>query len=297
MIINGANTNTFSMAFANLHKNAGTAMTSEKIFSRRFDTLELSSFFKKFSNETENKSCVAEIRKMLSETESGDSAERMAKGITGYAYMEISLAREAMRTETNIFKFNYYSEERSYYQGLLNEADGNEAASISRQMPLYDDYEYICRENEPVDREKALQALANVQSRIDDLINDTKNENDKVDMQTYNKCAASFASAFGTENSSVALSEKDYNKLFGKLEATEEDYVQKCSERAKSLWKCYDNLKECLNKCIDRVRSGLNGEERVKVINTAFARAYGSSLEDITKLIEELQVTDETEQQ
>lgn len=295
MVINGTNTNTFSMAFANLHKSAGTTMTSGKIFSRRFDTLELSSFFKKFSNESENKSCVAEIRKMLSETESGESAERMAKGITGYAYMEISLAREAMRTETNIFKFNYYSEERSYYQSLLNEADGSEAASMSRQMPLYDDYEYVCRENEPVDRGKALQALANVQSRIDNLINDTKNENDKVDMQTYNMCAASFASAFGIENSSVALSENDYNKLFGKIEATEEDYIQKCSERAKSLWKCYDNLKECLSKSIDRMRSEPNGEERVKAINAAFSKAYGNSLEDIMNLVEELQMTNKAE--
>lgn len=295
MVIKGTNINTFSMAFANLHKNSSAAMTSGKLLTRRFDTLELSGFFKNFSNETENKSCVAEIKKMLSKTESSDSAELMAKGITGYAYMEISLGAEAMRTAANIFKFDYYSEEKSYYQSLLNEADGSVAASVSRQMPAHDGYEYVCNENEPVDHEKALQALANVQSRIDNLINETKNGSNKVDMQTYNKCAASFASAFGIDNSSVALSENDYNKLFGKMEVTEENYIQMCSEKRKSLEECLDNLEEHLSKSIDRIRSEPNGEERVKAINTAFSKAYGNSLEDIMKLIEELQLMEETE--
>ena len=123
MIINGAKMNTFSAAFTNLHKNSSAAMTSGKLLTRRFDTLELSSFFKDFSDETENKSRVAEIKKMLSETESPQSAEGMAKGITGYVYMLLSLGAEQMRTVENIYKFDCYSEEKSYYQGLLDEAD------------------------------------------------------------------------------------------------------------------------------------------------------------------------------
>ena len=295
MVINGTNKNTFSMTFANLHKNSSVAITSGKLLTRRFDTLELSSFFKNFSDETENKSSVAEIKKMLSETESAQSAEGMAKGITGYVYMLLSLGAEAARTADNIFKFGCYSEEKSYYQGLLDKADGKAAAGVSRKMPLHDGFEYVRNENEPIDREKVLQALANVQNRIDNLINETKKGSSRVDRQTYNKCAAAFASAFGVDNSSVALSEDDYNKLFGEMDVTEENYIQMCIEKKESLDKCYDNLEECLSKSIDRIRSEPNGEERVKAINTAFSKEYGNSLEDILKLIEELQMTEETE--
>lgn len=71
--------------------------------------------------------------------------------------------------------------------------------------------------------------------------------------------------------------------------------MEKSTYRVSVERKCYDNLKECLSKGINRVRSNLNGEERVKAINTAFSKAYGNSLEDIMKLIEELQMTEETE--
>lgn len=295
MVIKGTNTNTFSMAFANLHKNSNAAMTSGKLLTRRFDTLELSDFFKKISDENGSKSCTSEIKKMLSKTESYENAERLSKGMTGYAYMEISLVREAMRAETNIAKFNYYAEEKAYYQGLLNEADNNTTSASMHRIAAYDDYEYICKENETVDREKAMQALENVQSKINNLINDTQDSNSKTDMHTFNKCAASFTNAFGVENSNVVLSENDFNKLFGKVDATEEDYIQKYSEKAKGLWKCYDTLKECLNKSIDKIRSEINGIERVRTIESAFAKAYGNSIADVMELINELQLTDETE--
>lgn len=80
------------------------------------------------------------------------------------------------------------------------------------------------------------------------------------------------------------------------MEVTEENYIQMCSEKKESLRKCYDNLEECLSKSIDRIRSEPNGEERVKAINIAFSKAYGNSLEDIMKLIEELQIKEDTEE-
>ena len=162
-------------------------------------------------------------------------------------------------------------------------------------MPAHDGYEYVRNENEPIDREKVLKALANVQNRIDNLINKTKKGSSRVDMKTYNKCAAAFASAFGIDNSSVALSEDDYNKLFGEMDVTEENYIQMCKEKRESLSNAYDNLEKCLSKSIDRIRSEPNGEERVKAIKNAFPKAYGRSFEDILELIEELQMVDETE--
>ena len=295
MVINGTYANTFSAKFANLSKQVRTSVISGKVLSRRFDTLELSDFFKKFSDENGSKSCITEIKKMLSKTESYENAERLSNGMTGYAYMEVSLVREAMRSETNIAKFNYYSEEKAYYQSLLNEADSHTTSGSMHKIAAYDDYEYICKGNETVDREKAMQALENVQNKINNLINDTQNNNGKTDMHTFNKCAASFTNAFGVENSNVVLSESNFNKLFGKVEATEEDYVQKYSEKAKGLWKCYDTLKECLSKSIDKIRSEINGEERVKAIKSAFAKAYGTSLADVMNLISELQSMEETE--
>lgn len=295
MVINGTYANTFSAKFSNLSKQVGTSAISGKVLSRRFDTLELSGFFKKFSDENGSKSCMTEIKKMLSKTESYENSERLSKGMTGYAYMEVSLVREAMRAETNIAKFNYYAEEKAYYQGLLNETDGHTSSGSMRHIAAYDDYEYICKENETVDREKAMQALENVQNKINNLINDTQNDNSKTDMHTFNKCATSFTNAFGVENSNVVLSESNFNKLFGKVEATEEDYVQKYSEKAKGLWECYNTLKECLSKSIDKIRSEVNGVERVKAIESAFTKAYGNSIDDVMELINELQLTDETE--
>lgn len=295
MVVNRANLTGFTVASANLQKKAAAFTVSGKASLRKFDTLELSSFFKSFSYENKNKSCAAEIQKMLSETQSNDNAECMSKGIAGYSYMSVSAAREAMRAETNISKFNYYSEEKAYYQSLLNKADGNTTSNAVRQVAAYDDYKYICRENEPVDREKAIQALENVQNRIDCLVNDAQNENSRTDMQTFNKCAASFTKTFGVENSTFTLSESDFNKLFGKVEATEENYIQKYSEKAKGLWKYYNSLEECLNRSIDKIRFEINGEEKAKSIKNAFAEAYGNSFADIMDLINVLQLTDETE--
>lgn len=294
MIISGANTNTFFSSIG-LQRSASVTAASKSLFSKRLDILELSDLFNKFSDVGTNKSRTAEIQKMLARSEN-DNAKNMADGITGYAYMEISLVREAMRAETNIARFNYYSEEKAYYQSLLDEADGNTAADTSRQIPAYDDYEYICKENEPVDREKALQALANVQNRIDSLINDTQEtERLKTDIQTYNKCANSFSEEFDADSSEFVLTDDDYSKLFGKIEADEENYVQKYSERANNLWKCYDKLKERMNSSIEKMLSRKGGEERTKAIKNALSQAYGNSLADIMDLIEELQMTKERE--
>lgn len=293
MLINGTNINTFFSPATGVQRKAAMTPAAQSLFTKRFDTFELSNFFKKFSNADENKSQVSEIREMLAKTEN-DNAKTMADGITGYAYMEISLVREAMKTETDIAKFNYYSEEKAYYQSLLDEADGVEMSA--RRTAMYDDYEYICKDNESVDREKAVQALVNVQSRIDGLINDTQETGySRTDIQTYNKCANSFAKAFSVDNSKVALSEDNYNKLFGKIEAAEENYIQKCSEKASSLWKCYDTLKEQMNKSIEKMRSESGGEERTKAIKSAFSQAYGNSLADIMDLISEMQLTAEAD--
>lgn len=284
MIINGTNINTFFSPATGMQGKAAAA-AAKGLFTKRSDTFELSNFFKKISNADENKSQAAEIQKMLAKTEN-NNAKTMADGVTGYAYMEISLVREAMKTETDLAKFNYYSEEKAYYQGLLDEADG------ARRTAMYDDYEYICKDNESVDREKALKALANVQSRIDSLINGTQETGgSRTDIQTYNRCASSFAKAFGVDNSKAALSEDNYNKLFGKIEATEENYIQKCSEKASSLWKCYDTLKEQMDNSIEKMRAESGGEERAKAVKNAFAQAYGNSLSDIMDLIDELQLT------
>ena len=79
------------------------------------------------------------------------------------------------------------------------------------------------------------------------------------------------------------------------MDVTEENYIQMCKEKRERLSNAYDNLEKCLSKSIDRIRSAPNGEERVKAINNAFPKAYGRSFEDILKLIEELQMVDETE--
>lgn len=293
MVVNRANLTGFTITPSNLQNKA--TVFSGKASLRRFDTLELSSFFKRVSDESKNKSCAAEIQKMLSSAQSNDNAECMSKGIAGYAYMAVSAAREAMRAEANIAKFNYYSEEKSYYQSLLNEADGNTTSNTARQAVAYDDYEYICRENEPVDREKAIQALENVQNRIDCLVNDAQIESGKTDMQTFNKCAVSFTKAFGVENPTFTLSESNFNKLFGKVEATEENYIQKYSDKAKGLWKYYNSLEECLSRSTDKIRFEISGGEKSKSIKNVFAEAYGNSFADIMDLINELQLTDETE--
>lgn len=55
------------------------------------------------------------IRKMLSETENAETAERYAKGIADYAYMEMALVGEALRTDNATFRFSNYSEQKEYF--------------------------------------------------------------------------------------------------------------------------------------------------------------------------------------
>lgn len=310
MIINGANLNNFSvsaMSAAGLHnrgsnteKSLGNAFANN--FARRFDSLELSNLFKKLSEGASSEDIsasgmAAQMRKMLSKTESKEDADSISKGMAGYAYMEIAIAGEAARAHANQYLYSRYSEERDYYQCLLDDPDGIAHSATDEYGTLTglyrDSYEYLCAEGTAFDREKAEQALANVQSKIDGLINEDRSG--RVDFKTYNKCAKAAANAFGGDSSELVLSEDSFNRLFGKQDVTEENFIQYCREREQSLYKLCDKLHEYRDNFMNNLRREKNGSERANAVENAFKEAYGNSFGDIAKLIEEMKL-DENEE-
>lgn len=269
MIIKGTVINTFgTMGFAP-KKKGNVFSATENPIARQFDTLELSDFFK--SSQGGEKA--SDIRKMLSETENKENAKLIAGGTVGFAYLDITLARETMHAMGNVVMYNCYAEEKSYYQGLL---DGK-----TDTVTANDNYKYICPESGEIDREQVIQALADVQSRIDALIN--AEYESKTDLETYNKCASSFAKAFGIDSSEIVLNEDSYDKLFGKIEADEETYLQKWEERAKSLQERHHALTKYRDIGLKKM-----SPQYADAVKKASAVSYGNSFEDILSFIAEL---------
>ncbi|MDE6593287.1 MAG: hypothetical protein K2K57_09535 [Oscillospiraceae bacterium] len=308
MIINGANLNNFfaaqtARAAVGVQKQGGNSETPlgsvlGNNFAKRFDRLEISDLFKQLasgasSEDISENSRAAEMRKMLSKTETAESAEKISKGAAGYAYMEMAAVKEAVSSKFKLYQYDSYSEERAYYNGLLAKSDGIAHSVKNKYGQVYENYEYICAEGSAVDREKVYQALVNVQKKIDDLINAEQESN--ADLKTFNDCANAAAKAFGIDSSELALDEDSFNKLFGKAEVTtEENFVKTYSEREKGLMALFRKLHECRDNFMKDVRSSENGKELTNAIGKAFTAAYGKSFTDIAKLIEKMK-TDEGE--
>lgn len=272
MIIKGTDINTFGTIGFAPQKKGNTFSAAANSFARRFDALELSESFKN----SHDAGKASDIRKMLSEAENKESTKLIADGAVGFAYLDITLARETLRASANVFRYSLYAEEKSYYQGLL---DGK-ADTVAKY-----DYKYICPENGDIDREQVTQALADVQSRIDALIN--AEYESKTDFETYNKCAGAFAKAFGIDSSELVLDEDSYDKLFGKIEADEETYLQKWEERAKSLQKRHHALTKYRDAGLKRMRP-----QYADAVKKASAVSYGNSFEDILSFIAKLDLTE-----
>ena len=312
MVINVANLNNFTASQAAhgalvVQKQGGSSGTPlgnalGNNFAKRFDRLEISDLFRRLANGVSSEEIAAsgiaangraaEMRKMLSKTETAESAERISNGAAGYAYMEIAAVKEAVSSKFKLYQYDSYCEERAYYNGLLEESDGIAHSVKNKYGQVYDNYEYICAEGSAVDRKKVGFAIANVQKKIDELINAEQESN--ADLKTFNDCANAAARAFGIDSSELALDEDGFNKLFGKAEVTEENFVKTYSEREKGLWALCRKLHECRYNFMKDVRSSENGKERANAVEKAFTSAYGKSFTDIAKLIEEMK-TDEDE--
>ena len=272
MIIKGTDINTFGTIGLAPQKKGGVFSAAENSFARRFDALELSENFKN----PHDGGKASDIRKMLSEAENKESAKLIADGSVGFAYLDITLARETLLASRNVVMYSCYAEEKSYYQGLL---DGK-----TDTVAKYD-YKYICPENGEFDREQVIQALADVQSRIDALIN--AEYESKTDFKTYNKCASAFAKAFGIDSSALVLDEDSYDKLFGKIEADEETYLRKWTERAASLRDHHHALSKLRDKAIEKMKP-----QYAEAVRKATAASYGNSFNDILSFIAKLDLTE-----
>ena len=271
MIIKGTDINTFGTIGLAPQKKGGVFSAAENSFARRFDALELSENFKN----PHDGGKASDIRKMLSESENKESTKLIADGAVGFAYLDITLARETLRASA-VAMYSCYVEEKSYYQGLL---DGK-----TDTVAKYD-YKYICPESGEFDREQVIQALADVQSRIDALIN--AEYESKTDFKTYNKCASAFAKAFGIDSSALVLDEDSYDKLFGKIEADEETFLQKWKERLESLRERHNALTKYRDAGLKRMRP-----QYADAVKRASAVSYGNSFEDILSFIAKLDLTE-----
>ena len=294
MIINGTNFNSaagIGLMNAAMQKKTNSNPISGIPFAKRFDTLVLSDLFKKYANTKESGADVSEIKKMLTETENKDRIDTVTEGIAGYTYMEKSLLRESALAKWNSFAFGRCTDEKAYYQSLLNEADGV-ATSASRPM-VQDYFEYKCPDGGEIDRDMVEKALANVQSRIDSFINNTQEKyglGNKTDIETFNKNAKAVSNAFGIDESELVLNEDSYNKMFGDLtDVTEENYIQKCEEKIKNISTYYHSLTKHMNDSLEKIRSESGGEKRAAAIEKAINElSFGNSYNDILSLIDEL---------
>lgn len=302
--VNGANLNSVCLnAAKTVFKPNGNASftANNSLFSKRFDTLEVSGFFKRISSAGNTGNQTDKIRKMLSETENAETAERYAKGIADYAYMEMALVGEALRTDNAAFRFSNYSEQKEYYLGLLDKADGISAGAdpacsnsnsiydrinaeneqLERENRIRNGYEYVPEADGIIDRAKTEQALNNVQQKIDQLIEDTKNSthSNKIDLGTYNKCANGFAEAFGADADELVLGESEYEKLFGTPDVTENDFLEKMNEKSEKLWSGYRNVKKQFEDCLERIRTETDeGKKLVENIRRALSDYEGNML-------------------
>lgn len=302
--VNGANLNSICInAAKTLSKpNGNSSFTANNsLFSKRFDTLELSGYFKRFSTVGNTENQTDKIRKMLSETENAETAERYAKGIADYAYIEMALVGEALRTENATFRFSNYSEQKEYYQSLLDKADGISAGAdpfcsstngiydrisaeneqLERENRIRNGYEYVPEADGIIDRNKAEQALNNVQQKIDQLIEDTRNSKhcNKIDIGIFNKCANGFAEAFGADADELVLGESEYEKLFGIPDVTENDFLEKMNEKSEKLWSGYRNVKKQFEDCLERIRTETDeGKKLVENIRSALSDYEGNML-------------------
>lgn len=302
--VNGANLNSVCInAAKTLSKSNGNSLFSanNSLFSKRFDTLELSEYFKRFSTADNTENQTDKIRKMLSETENAETAERYAKGIADYAYMEMALVGEALRTDNAAFRFSNYSEQKEYYQSLLDKVDGMsqgtdtpcsnsngiydrinaENEQLERENIIRNGYEYVPQADGIIDRNKAEKALNNVQQKIDQLIEDTRNSkhSNKIDIGTFNKCANGFAEAFGADADALVLNESEYEKLFGTPDVTENDFLEKMNEKSEKLWSGYRNVKKQFEDCLERIRTETDeGNKLVENIRSALSDYEGNML-------------------
>ncbi len=293
MIIRGSGVNTFAAINNMLQRETNASPVSGTPFAKRFDTLVLSDLFKKYVNTKESDDDISAIQKMLSETNNNLDKQTVA-GTAGLIYMQGALAQEMMYTATVGYQYAQCAEEKTYYQSLLNKADGS---AKSYSVPMAQDYfEYKCPDSGEFDRKKVEKALDNVQSRIDSFINNNYDSVRKPErnMEIYNKCASAFASAFDVNESDVVLEEEDYNKMFGEIKADEESFLQKCKDKMQNLRDCYSSLDKLMEDCIKKMRSESGGEKRASAIEKAINElSFGNSYNDILSLIDELMQTEE----
>ena len=292
MIIRGSGVNTFAAMNNMLQRKTNASSVSGTPFAKRFDTLVLSDLFKKYANAKGSDDDISAIQKMLSETNNNLDKQTVA-GTAGLIYMQGALAQEMMYTAAVGYQYAQCTEEKAYYQSLLNEADG---AATSASAPTAQDYfEYKCPDSGEIDREEVEKALANVQSRIDSFINNSDSvRKPERNMEIYNKCASAFASAFDVDGSDVVLDEEDYNKLFGEIKADEESFLQKCKDKMQSLRDHYSSLDKLMEDCIKKIRSENVGEKRATAIEKAINElSFGNSYNDILSLIDEIMQAEE----
>ena len=293
MIIRGSGVNTFAAMNEVLQRKTNTSPVSGTPFAKRFDTFVLSDLFKKYVNAKGNDDDISAIQKMLSETNNNLDKQAVA-GTAGLIYMQGALAQEMMYTATVGYQYAQCTEEKVYYQSLLNEAD---EAAKSASVPMVQDYfEYKCPDGGEIDREKVEKALDNVQNRIDSFINNNSDSVRKPErnMEIYNNCANAFASAFDVDKSDVVLDEEDYNKLFGEIKADEESFLQKCKDKMQNLRDRYSSLDKLIEDSIKKMRSENGGEKLAAAIEKAINElSFGNSCNDILSLIDEIMQAEE----
>lgn len=227
---------------------AGNVFSSvENPFLKRFESVSADCVYGISAAEKVNG-----IRQLFAEADIGESPDIAARGAAGYAYMEFFLAREASASLSNAANFAELIKEK--YRCMTAVGGGNSAAKW---------------------------ALEDAQLRIDELMGTGKNE--KIDPVIYNKCAESFATAFGTELSRLAVTEDEFNGLFGKMDATEANYSFKCSDRARTLWQRYDELKDCRDSILEKLE-----KKKGAAAEKAFEEVCGNSYADIESLLTEV---------
>lgn len=257
MIIKGTDFTAQTMWNTGLQKKAGNAASLASAFGgRRFDVLDLSAVFKNL--EGCKTSDVEKLRQMLSEPTGNETIRKVYTGAYNYAKMSIAASIEEVQSKGCKFQFSNYAEEKAHYTEILSDESLSEADRVSAQS-----------------------ALDNVQGKIDKLLDKLNSREPRMSRDEFNSCAANLKSTLGID--SEYLSESQYDVMFGKTEYTEENALEKLSERSKALTEYHSAMSKKMDGCIKNIQKNLSPKDRILIpalMKLAYNDAFGCFIAD-----------------
>ena len=257
----------------------GKTSSAYRSNNRKFDFLDLSTSFKKYS--LSDNSEKAQIDKMLFEISDEDKISEYDKIRKCYSEMRKIIRSQISEAENEKEWYNKLSEEKNYYQSLLDNCKGNSIIVTNGKYLLSD-----LNDGVSVSRSELEAAISSVDQRINndlierrentslDWVAPTKEEfledmeyrkthvvipdysdyekvtsSEELSRLRYNRFAKGLAEAVGTDVSEYTVAKDD--PMFSKEGYTVDNFLEKTDERIALLESFDDALKKTMSNYLD----------------------------------------------